>query len=66
MCLTGLYQENGICIRINKGTVPIVANPDSYTNGSSGDILGGKTEKWPFFVLYVAFDNFFCCGLRFI
>ena len=28
--------------------IPIVANPDTSTDVSSGDTLCEKTEKWPF------------------
>ena len=44
--------------------IAIEANPDSYTDGSSGDTLDEKTEKWPFSVLYVAFDNFFLLWIK--
>ena len=44
--------------------IPIIANPDSHTDGSSRITLGEKTEKWPFFVLYVAFDKNFLLWIK--
>ena len=46
--------------------IPIVANPDSYTNGSSGDIFGEKTENGLFLSFMWPLTIFSCCGLRFI
>ena len=37
--------------------IPIVANPDTSTDVSSGDTLCEKNRKMAFFVLYVAFDK---------
>ena len=44
--------------------IAIEANPDSHTDGSSRITLGEKTEQWPFFVLYVAFDKKFLLWIK--
>ena len=56
---------------IKKGPIPnfwytlhaMVANPHSYTYGSSGDTLGEKTEKWPFLSYVWPLTKKFCSGV---
>ena len=64
------FIQNGVYSRdpyLNSGIlyIPIVANPDSYTNGSNGDTLDEKTEKWPFLSFVWPLTIFFCFGSKF-
>ena len=45
---------------------PIIANPDTSTDVSSGDTLCEKTEKWPFLSFMWPLTKNFCCGLKVI
>ena len=42
---------------------PIIANPDTSTDVSSGDTLCEKTEKWPFLSYVRPLTKKFCSGV---